>query len=163
MSVALVFIDRSKRVYRKKENTDMRVVHGSPPLYCKEMVKLKINNARIQQALESGFSVAVESHYDSSRDACVYAVYTPYGSEKSYMMLTGTDVPRRISNMCHVIIDEHLMNREACSPSKLLGQFFIDPARVASYAEKYGIESYDYANRAMNNVASLPVGYVDAP
>lgn len=71
----------------------MRVVHGSPPLYRKEMVKLKINNARIRQALESGFSVAVESHYDSSRDACVYAVYTPYGSEKSYMMLTRTDVP----------------------------------------------------------------------
>ena len=141
----------------------MRIVRGSPPLYREEMAKLKINNVRIRQALESGFSVAVESHYDSSRDACVYAVYTPYGSEKSYMTLTGTDVPRRISNMCHVVQDENLMNREECSPSELLGQFFIDPARVASYAEKHGTEPYDYANRAMNDIASLPVGYVDVP
>lgn len=61
----------------------MKVVKGSPPLYSDEMAKIKIRNARIRQALESGFSVAVDSQYDSSRDTRVYTVYTPYGKEKS--------------------------------------------------------------------------------
>jgi hypothetical protein len=127
------------------------------------MAKIKISNARVRQALESGFSVAVDSQHDSSRDARVYTVYTPYGSEKSYMTLTGTDVPRRTSNMCHVVQDQDLMNREASTPSELLGQFFIDLARVATYAEKHGIEPYDYANKAVDEINSLPVDYVNSP
>lgn len=141
----------------------MRIVHGSPPLYRQVMAKIKTTNARVRQALENGFSVAVDSQYDSSRDVRVYTVYTPYGNEKSYMTLTGTDVPRRISNMCHVVQDQDLMNREASTPSELLGQFFIDPTRVAAYAEKHGSEPYDYANKAMEEIKSLPVDYVNTP
>ena len=141
----------------------MQVVNGSPPLYSDEMAKIKISNARIRQALESGFSVAVDSQYDSSKDARIYTVYTPYGNEKCYMTLTGTDVPRRTSNMCHVVQDPDLMNREACTPSELLGQFFIDPGRVATYAENHGIEPYNYADKAMEEIRSLPVDYVNSP
>lgn len=79
------------------------------------------------------------------------------------MTLTGTDVPRRTSNMCHVVQDPDLMNREACTPSELLGQFFIDPARVATYAEKHGIEPYNYADKAMEEIKSLPVDYANSP
>lgn len=136
----------------------MKVVHGSPPLYQEEMARVDITNVKARQALESGFSVTVESRYDNSMDSRVYAVYTPYGSEKSYMTLTGTDIPRRISNMCHVVQDVQLMNREASTPSELLGQFFIDPGRMTSYVERSGVEPYDYT---MTDLASLPVGYVD--
>lgn len=52
----------------------MKVVKGSPPLYSDEMAKIKISNGRIRQALESGFDVAVDSQYDSSRDTRVYTV-----------------------------------------------------------------------------------------
>lgn len=141
----------------------MKVVNGSPPLYREEMKKLKIANSRARKALESGFPVAFESQYDSCRDARVFSVYTPYSSEATNMTLTGTDVPRRISNMCHVVQDNDLMNREASTPSELLAQFFIDPSRVESYAQKHGIEPYDYADKARNEIASLPVGYVDSP
>lgn len=138
----------------------MRVIRGAPPSYRDEIAKLNVTSKRARRDLENGFPVATESHFDSSRNTRVYTVCTPYG-EKSTMTLMGTDLPRRTSNMCPVILDETLMNRDPATPSELFGQFLIDPTRVPAYAQRCGIEPYDYANKALHHINSLPGGYVD--
>ena len=137
----------------------MKVVHGAPPSYREEMAKMDIRSNRARDHLANGFPVAIDSHSDYSRDARIYTVCTPY-CERSLMTLTGTDLPRRTSNMCPVVQDEMLLQREPLTPSELLGQFFLDPTRVTTYVKKRGIESYDYANKALNDIESLPGGYV---
>ena len=138
----------------------MKIIHGSPPSYRDAIANMNITNTRARRALENGFPVAVESHCDDIRNPRVYTVCTPYG-ERSPMTLMGIDVPRRISNMCPVIQDETLMSRDPSTPSELLGQFFIDPTRVAAYVANRNIEPYDYADKAMNELASLWGRYVD--
>ena len=122
------------------------------------MDKLNVRKS-VRRDLDRGFSVAIDSHWDDSRDALVFTVVTPYG-EKSEMTLTNTDVPRRISNMCPVVQDLTLLTRDPSTPSELLGQFFLDPTRVAEHVKKQGIKPYDYVHKALHDIESLPGGYV---
>ncbi|CAH3190003.1 unnamed protein product, partial [Porites lobata] len=140
--------------------TEMKVVHGAPPSYRDEMDKLNVRKS-VRRDLDRGFSVAIDSRWDDSLNALVFTVVTPYG-EKSQMTLTNTDVPRRISNMCPVVQDPTLLTRDPSTPSELLGQFFLDPTRVAEHVRKRGIKPYDYVNKAIHDIESLPGGYVGA-
>ena len=74
------------------------MVPGAPPPYREEMDRMDIRSKRAWEHLANGFPVAIDSHSDYSRDAPVYTVCTPYG-ERSLMTLTGTDLPRRTSNV----------------------------------------------------------------
>ena len=138
----------------------MKVVHGAPPSYRDEMDKLNVRKS-VRRDLDRGFSVAIDSRWDDSLNALVFTVVTPYG-EKSQMTLTNTDVPRRISNMCPVVQDPTLLTRDPSTPSELLGQFLLDPTRVAEHVRKRGIKPYDYVNKAIHDIESLPGGYVGA-
>lgn len=136
----------------------MRVVHGAPPCYREELDKLNVRKS-VRRDLDKGFSVAVDSHWDESRNARLYTVITPYG-EKLQMTLMSTDLPRRTSNMCLVVQDETLMTRDPSTPSELLGQFFLDPTRVGDHVKTRGIQPYDYVSRGIRDIESLPGGYV---
>ena len=122
------------------------------------MDKLNVRKS-VRRDLDKGFSVAVDSHWDESRNARLYTVITPYG-EKLQMTLISTDLPRRTSNMCLVVQDETLMTRDPSTPSELLGQFFLDPTRVGDYVKTRGIQPYDYVSRGILDIELLPGGYV---
>ena len=138
----------------------MKVVRGAPPCYRDEMDKLNVRKS-VRRDLDRGFSVAIDSRWDDSLNAVVFTVVTPYG-EKSQMILTNTDVPRRISNMCPVVQDPTLITRDPSTPSELLGQFFLDPTQVSEHVRKRGVKPYDYVNKAIHDIESLPGSYVGA-